>query len=345
MNKNKVDITEKRPLIKKWLNSNVANFEGPFKIIPIQGGQSNPTYMIETLHKKYILRAKPLGKLLPSAHAIEREFIILKALLGTGIPVPKVYVLCEDKSIWGSPFYIMEFLEGRVFYDPTLPELNIAERKAIYNSMVKILADLHLLDYKKLGLDSFGKEGSYVERQVKRWTTQYRKSETKKIDSMERLIDWVTKNTPKDEKTTLVHGDYRIDNLIFHPNKPEVLGVIDWEISTLGNPFADFAYHAMIWRLTKNQFRGLKETDLDKLGIPIENDYYKKYLEFMNLNSIPFWNFYIIYNMFRLSAILQGIAGRARDGTASSPEAIKMASLVEPIANSAWEQVESSFSL
>ncbi|PPR79106.1 MAG: putative aminoglycoside phosphotransferase [Alphaproteobacteria bacterium MarineAlpha2_Bin1] len=344
MNKNKVDIKDRKPALENWFNNNIEKFEGPIKIIPIQGGQSNPTFKIKTPLKNYLLRSKPLGKLLPSAHAIEREFLILQALFKTSIPVPKTHVLCEDNSIWGSPFYIMEFIEGRIFFDPALPELKVEERKAIYNSMIKVLADLHLLDYKKLGLDNFGKEGSYVERQIKRWTEQYRKSETKKIDSMERLIDWVNNNIPKNEITTLVHGDYRIDNLIFHPKKPEILGVIDWEISTLGNPFADFAYHAMIWRLTKNQFRGLKEISLDKLGIPSENDYYNKYLEFMNLKTIPFWNFYIIYNMFRLSAILQGIAGRARDGTAASPEAIRMASLVEPIANSAWDEVRSYFS-
>ena len=335
-----VNIVERKPFIEKWLYENITNFKGPINIAPIQGGQSNPTYLISSYKKKYILRSKPLGKLLPSAHAIEREYRILQALDQTVIPVPKVYILCEDPNIWGAPFYIMEFVEGRIFYDPTIPSINNEERKKIYTSMIKILSDLHLLDYKKLGLESFGKIGSYVQRQVKRWSTQYRKSETKKIDSIEKLIDWISDNIPKNEKTTIVHGDFRIDNLIFHPTKPDVIGVLDWEISTLGNPYADFAYHAMIWKLSKNQFRGLKETNFIKLGIPSEDEYLKKYLNFMNLNSIPDWDFYIIYNMFRLSAILQGIAGRAREGTAASPEAIEMANLVEPIADSAWELVK-----
>ena len=340
MNIKQVNIIERKPFLEKWLYENISNFEGIDKIDPIQGGQSNPTYLITTYKKKYILRSKPLGNLLPSAHAIEREYRILKALDQTVIPVPKVYILCEDHSIWGSPFYIMEFIEGRIFYDPTIPSINNEERKKIYTSMIKILSNLHLLDYKELGLEDFGKIGSYVQRQVKRWSTQYRKSETNKISSMEKLIDWISCNIPENEKTTIVHGDFRIDNLIFHPLEPTVVGVLDWEISTLGNPFADFAYHAMIWRLSKTQFRGLKETNFAKLGIPSEDEYYKRYLNFMNLNSIPDWEFYIIYNMFRLAAILQGIAGRAREGTASSPEAIKMASLVEPIADSAWELVK-----
>ena len=340
MSINQVNIVERKPFIEKWLYENITNFKGPINIAPIQGGQSNPTYLISSYKKKYILRSKPLGKLLPSAHAIEREYRILQALDQTVIPVPKVYILCEDPNIWGAPFYIMEFVEGRIFYDPTIPSINNEERKKIYTSMIKILSDLHLLDYKKLGLESFGKIGSYVQRQVKRWSTQYRKSETKKIDSIEKLIDWISDNIPKNEKTTIVHGDFRIDNLIFHPTKPDVIGVLDWEISTLGNPYADFAYHAMIWKLSKNQFRGLKETNFIKLGIPSEDEYLKKYLNFMNLNSIPDWDFYIIYNMFRLSAILQGIAGRAREGTAASPEAIEMANLVEPIADSAWELVK-----
>ncbi len=340
MSINQVNIVERKPFIEKWLYENITNFKGPINIAPIQGGQSNPTYLISSYKKKYILRSKPLGKLLPSAHAIEREYRILQALDQTVIPVPKVYILCEDPNIWGAPFYIMEFVEGRIFYDPTIPSINNEERKKIYTSMIKILSDLHLLDYKKLGLESFGKIGSYVQRQVKRWSTQYRKSETKKIDSIEKLIDWISDNIPKNEKTTIVHGDFRIDNLIFHPTKPDIIGVLDWEISTLGNPYADFAYHAMIWKLSKNQFRGLKETNFIKLGIPSEDEYLKKYLNFMNLNSIPDWDFYIIYNMFRLSAILQGIAGRAREGTAASPEAIEMANLVEPIADSAWELVK-----
>ncbi len=340
MSINQVNIVERKPFIEKWLYENITNFKGPINIAPIQGGQSNPTYLISSYKKKYILRSKPLGKLLPSAHAIEREYRILQALDQTVIPVPKVYILCEDPNIWGAPFYIMEFVEGRIFYDPTIPSINNEERTKIYTSMIKILSDLHLLDYKKLGLESFGKIGSYVQRQVKRWSTQYRKSETKKIDSIEKLIDWISDNIPKNEKTTIVHGDFRIDNLIFHPTKPDIIGVLDWEISTLGNPYADFAYHAMIWKLSKNQFRGLKETNFIKLGIPSEDEYLKKYLNFMNLNSIPDWDFYIIYNMFRLSAILQGIAGRAREGTAASPEAIEMANLVEPIADSAWELVK-----
>ncbi|MAR79238.1 MAG: phosphotransferase family protein [Rhodospirillaceae bacterium] len=340
MDNRQVNIIDRKPFLEKWLQKNINNFEGPIKIEPILGGQSNPTYLINSFKKKYILRSKPLGKLLPSAHAIEREYRILKALRQTIIPVPKVYILCEDINVWGSPFYIMEFIDGRIFYDPLIPDINNEERKKTYIAMIKTLSDLHLLDYKKLGLEDFGKIGSYVQRQVKRWSTQYRKSETKKIISMEKLIDWIPDNIPKNEKTTIVHGDFRIDNIIFHPSEPKVVGVLDWEISTLGNPFADFAYNAMIWRLSKNQFRGLKETNFIKLGIPSENEYFKKYLDFMNISSIPNWNFYIIYNMFRLSAILQGIAGRAREGTAASPEAIKMANLVEPIANSAWEQVE-----
>ena len=318
--------------LEHWLNLNVKNFKGPMNLKKIEGGQSNPTYLITTDDKKYVLRSKPAGVLLNSAHAVDREFRIISSLKETNVPVPKAFALCEDTKIIGTIFFIMEYIEGRIFFDPTLPNLSNTERKNIYCSMNKTISALHNVKFKNIGLQNYGKIGNYVSRQVKRWTEQYRASETEKIHEIENLIGWIPKNIPNDKNTTLVHGDFRIDNLIFDPTKPIVIGVIDWEISTLGHPLADFAYHVMAWRLSKKEFRGLSDAPLNDLGIPNEKEYLQNYLKLTNQDYPKNWEFYLAYNMFRLAAILQGIKGRVRDGTASSAEAERLGNLVQPVA-------------
>tara|TARA_Y100000590_G_scaffold439616_1_gene563865 strand:- start:423 stop:1439 length:1017 start_codon:yes stop_codon:yes gene_type:complete len=334
------DIFFEVPKLKLWMQQNIIGFKGPIKVKRLTGGQSNPTFLIISSKITYILRTKPLGNLLPSAHAVDREYKVISALSKTSVPVPKTYKLCLNKNVIGSIFYIMEFLDGRIFYDPSLPGLTKNERKSIYSSMNNAISDLHKINYKRIKLSDFGKAGNYVERQIKRWTAQYRASETDLIEEMENLIKWLPDNTPSNLETSLVHGDFRIDNIIFHPTKSKIIGIIDWEISTLGNPIADFAYHVMIWRLSKNEFRGLRGQNLSEIGIPEENEYLKNYMENTGRKELLNWNFYIAYNMFRMAAILQGIRGRARAGTASSSEAEKMGNLVLPLAKAAWSQIK-----
>lgn len=326
--------------LESWLKDNLQGFIGPSTVTRLLGGQSNPTYLLHTKRKKYVLRRKPPGKLLPSAHAIEREYRVISALAESQVPVPNAYLLCEDEAIIGTAFYIMEYVDGRIFYDPRLPELKSHERSAIYDEMNRVIALLHKIDYSGIGLGDFGREGGYVERQIARWTRQYRASETETIDAMERLIEWAPNHLPRDDETTLVHGDYRIDNLVFHPSQTRIIGVLDWEIATLGHPLADFAYHVMIWRLSQKEFRGLSDANLASLGIPNEIDYVNQYARRTNREHIPDWGFYIAYNMFRMAAILQGILGRVRDGTASSEDGEGMGALVKPVAEAAWRQVE-----
>lgn len=308
-----------------------------------KGGQSNPTYRLTASGgKRLVLRRKPPGKLLPSAHAVEREFRVISALHKVGFPVARPVVLCEDESVIGTAFYVMDYVEGRVLWDQSLPGMSKAERFAIWDELNRVIAQLHGLNYEKLGLEGFGKPGNYIERQVARWTKQYRASETERVEAMDNLIEWLPKNIPPETGTTIVHGDYRLDNTIFHPAEAKILAVLDWELSTLGDPLADFAYHCMSWHIPPGQFRGIAGLDLASLGIPSESEYVRRYCERTRRKSIDpsHWDFYMAYNLFRIAAILQGILKRVVDGTAASAHARDAGSRAKPMAELGWQQVE-----
>jgi aminoglycoside phosphotransferase (APT) family kinase protein len=309
------------------------------KIEQFKGGQSNPTYKI---NDKYVLRRKPPGKLLPSAHAVDREYRVIKALHPAGFPVAKPHVLCEDESVIGTAFYVMEYVEGRVLWDQALPGMSKRERGEIWDALNRVMAQLHTIDYRAVGLEEFGKPGNYIERQITRWTKQYQASETERIESMDNLIAWLPKNIPPSAATTVVHGDFRLDNTIFHPTEPRVLAVLDWELSTLGDPLADFAYHCMSWHIPPGQFRGIGGLDLASLGIPSEAEYMGRYCERTGRGAInqSHWDFYIAYNLFRIAAILQGIMKRVVDGTAASAHARDAGGRAKPMAELGWQQVE-----
>ncbi len=323
-----------------WMADHIAGSARPLEIEQFKGGQSNPTYRVSAGGRAYVLRRKPPGKLLPSAHAIDREYRVIAALATTDVPVAKTYALCLDDTIIGTAFYVMEYVAGRVFWDPTLPDLPRHERRPIFAAMSEVIARLHRVDYAAIGLGDYGRPGNYALRQIDRWTRQYRASETETIAAMDRLIEWLPRNVPQDEETTLIHGDFRIDNMIFHPTEPRVVAVLDWELSTLGNPLADFAYHMMPWRLGPQAYRGLLGFDLEALGIPSEAEGCALYCRRTGRTSLPHWDFYIAFNMFRLAAILQGIMGRVREGTAASLRAQESGARAKVIAEAGWRQVE-----
>ena len=323
--------------LEKFLGFRVATIE------QFKGGQSNPTYRLTAADgRRFVLRRKPPGKLLPSAHAVDREYRVIAALHPTGFPVAKPLVLCEDESVIGTAFYVMDFVEGRVLWDQSLPGMTKRERFGIWDELNRVIALLHTLDYRQLGLESFGKPGSYIERQVARWSKQYQASETEPIEAMNHLIDWLPKNIPPATGTTVVHGDYRLDNLIYHPSEPKILAVLDWELSTLGDPLADFAYHCMSWHIPPGQFRGIGGLDLAQLGIPSEAEYVRMYCERTGRGAIDpsHWDFYLAYNLFRIAAILQGIMKRVVDGTAASAHARDAGARAKPMAELGWKQVE-----
>ena len=330
-----------------WLEQHIEGFAGPLTVEMFKGGQSNPTYKLVTPGQSYVMRAKPgpVAKLLPSAHAIEREFAVMSGLQGTDVPVAKMYALCEDESVIGRAFYVMEFVPGRVLWDQTLPGMTNAQRAAIYDEMNRVIAALHTVDVKAQGLENSGKPGNYFERQIGRWSKQYLASVTQPIPEMDKLIEWLPAHIPaaaKDENlSSIVHGDYRLDNMIFHPDEPRVLAVLDWELSTLGHPLADFSYHCMAWHIPQGTFRGIGGVDIARLGIPSEQDYIRRYCErtgFATPEALaPDWNFYLAYNMFRIAAILQGIAKRVEAGTASSEQARANGSRARPMAELAWQ--------
>jgi aminoglycoside phosphotransferase (APT) family kinase protein len=322
--------------LEAWMRDHLEGFRGPLSAEQFEGGQSNPTYKLLSPGSCYVLRRKPTGQLLPSAHAVDREYRVMRALSGTEVPVPEVHALCEDASVIGSAFYVMEFLDGRIFWDPRLPGLSPAERRAMFQSINEVIAALHSVDYVKVGLADFGRPGNYMGRQIARWSRQYQASETEKQPAMDRLIEWLPRHLPPDNQPCIVHGDYRIDNLIVHPTEPRVIGVLDWELSTIGDPLADFAYHAMAWRVTPELFRGLAGVDLAGLGIPSEDEYVAAYRSRTGRGRIADWEFYIVYSLFRLAAIMQGIAKRAIDGTAASREAVELGRLARPVGEQAW---------
>ena len=305
-----------------------------------KGGQSNPTYLLEAGGRRYVLRRKPPGNLLPSAHAVDREYRVITALANTDVPVPRTWCLCEDPDVIGTSFFVMDYVEGRVFWDPSLPDLTPAQRRAIWLEINRVIAALHRVDYAAVGLDTYGRPGNYIRRQIERWTQQYRSSETEPIAAMDNLIAWLPDNVPPGDETSIVHGDFRIDNLILHPSEPRVLAVLDWELSTLGHPLADFAYHLMAWRLGPGQFRGMHGMDLHALGIPSEAEYVASYCERTGRAGIGNVDFYLAYNMFRLAAILQGIAKRAIDGTAANAQAVETGKRARPTAEAGWALAE-----
>jgi aminoglycoside phosphotransferase (APT) family kinase protein len=329
-----------------YLDQHLAGFKGPLTAEIFKGGQSNPTYKLITPGASYVMRAKPgpVAKLLPSAHAVEREFKVMQGLQGTDVPVPKMFCLCEDESVIGRAFYVMEFVEGRVLWDQSLPGLTNNQRGEIYNEMNRVVAALHKVKFAERGLADYGKPGNYFERQIGRWSKQYAASITQPIAEMDSLMAWLPANIPasaRDESmVSIVHGDFRLDNLLFHPTEPRVLAVLDWELSTLGHPLADFSYHCMAWHIPPGAFRGIGGLDVVSLGIPTESDYIRLYCERTGLATPEAlkadWNFYMAYNLFRIAAILQGIAKRVEAGTASSAQAVSSAAGAPLLAKMAW---------
>ena len=304
-----------------WLTVHVAGYEGPLTVLQFKGGQSNPTYRLDTPKRAYVLRRKPFGKLLPSAHAVDREFRVISALHGQSFAVPRPYALCTNEGVIGAAFYVMDMVEGRVLWDGSVPEATNAERGAIYEAMITTLAKLHQFDPAKIGLEDYGKAGNYFARQIDRWSRQYRASETEKNPAMDRLIEWLPQTVPAQERVSIVHGDYRIDNMIFAPAESRIVAVLDWELSTLGDPLADFTYFLCNWIMPRDGRSGIGGADLGALGIPTMEQIAARYCALTGRTGIPELNWYFAYNLFRLTAILQGIAGRMRDGTAASARA------------------------
>ena len=328
--------------LERYLRDHVAGFTGPVAVEQFKGGQSNPTYLVTAGAQRYVLRRKPPGKLLPSAHAVDREYRVMTALAGTEVPVPRTRCLCEDPAVIGAAFYVMDFVPGRVLWDPALPGFAKAERAAVFDEMNRVIAALHRVDPVSVGLGSFGKPGNYFARQIDRWSKQYRASETEKIEAMDRLIAWLPANVPPGEASAVVHGDYRLDNMIWSPTEPRIVAVLDWELSTLGHPLADFSYHMMTWRVSPGEFRGLHGEDLAALGIPGEEAYRDAYCKRTGIGPIDpaHWGFYMAYNMFRLAGILQGVMARALQGNASSGKAVEAGKKARPMAEAGWRQVE-----
>ncbi len=351
-----------------WMTTHVEGFSGPLTVDQFRGGQSNPTYLLGTPSLRYVMRSKPapVAQLLPSAHAIEREFRVMAALQGSGVPVPRMLAQCADESVLGRAFFIMEFIEGRVLWEQTLPGLDRDERAAIYDEMNRVMAALHAIDPATVGLGDYGRPGNYLSRQIDRWSRQYKASETESIVAMDRLIEWLPGRIPVRESVAVVHGDFRMDNLVFHPTEPRVLAVLDWELSTLGDPLADFSYHCLSWHIPPGRFRGIAGEDIAVLGIPSEADYVARYVQRLGAlraghsavtpdqgraavagaapagvaaaadGAIADWDFYIAYNLFRLAAILQGIMKRHVEGIAASEQAAEAGSRARWLAETGW---------
>ncbi|MEC5160282.1 MULTISPECIES: phosphotransferase [unclassified Janthinobacterium] len=323
-----------------YLRRHVAGYPGGEPTVEqFKGGQSNPTFKLSVAGQHYVLRTKPgpAAKLLASAHAIDREFRVMDALNKAGFPAARQYALCLDEGVIGRAFYIMEFVEGRVLWDQALPGMTPAERGAIYDELNRVIAQLHTVDYAAIGLADFGKPGNYFQRQIERWTRQYQASATEDIAPMNQLMAWLPAHIPPGEDTSIVHGDFRLDNIIFHPTEPRVLAVLDWELSTLGHPFADFSYHCMSWHIEPGQFRGIAGLDLAALGIPSQQEYIRRYAERTGKTiRLEDFNFYLAFNMFRLASIMQGIMKRYVDGTAASAQALESGKMARPMAELGW---------
>ncbi len=330
--------------LANWMVSNVEGFAGPMKVEQFKGGQSNPTFLIHAGGRRYVMRRKPPGDLLPSAHAVDREYRVISALATTDVPVAKAHALCTDTSVIGSMFYVMDHVEGRILWDPKLPGMTRAERGDIFKELNRVMATLHSVDPVGIGLGDYGRPGAYIERQVARWSKQYKAAETETIEAADQLIEWLPKHIPAENDTRIVHGDYRLDNVIFHPTQPRILAVLDWELSTLGDPMVDFAYHCMTWRMSaEGNSRGLAGADLIGLGIPAEADYVQMYMELTGRKAVSEadWTYYLVFNMFRLVGILQGIAKRAQLGNASNATAVETGKRARPLAEQAWSLAQS----
>jgi len=325
--------------LQEWFGDNIPSAGKIDKVVQFKGGQSNPTYKISSTNQVFVLRRKPPGILLPSAHAVDREYKVITALQNTEVPVPKTYGLCEDADIIGTPFFVMDFLDGTVYWDLLLSEKSPQERMEIYANKNKVIAELHNVDYESVGLSDYGKPGNYIARQVSRWTKQYLASETENIPAMNNLIDWLPPNIPDEDETSIVHGDYRLDNMIFCSNN-NVMGVLDWELSTLGHPIADFNYHCISW---KNIPQLADQKFCNENGIPTEEEYRNMYSRCTGKKLDENWEFYTIFNIFKLAGILQGIMGRVRDGTAASKHAEERGNQVAPLAEAAWDLVEKHY--
>ena len=325
--------------LQEWFGDNIPSAGKIDKVVQFKGGQSNPTYKISSTNQVFVLRRKPPGILLPSAHAVDREYKVITALQNTEVPVPKTYGLCEDADIIGTPFFVMDFLDGNVYWDLLLSEKSPQERMEIYANKNKVIAELHNVDYESVGLSDYGKPGNYIARQVSRWTKQYLASETENIPAMNNLIDWLPPNIPDEDETSIVHGDYRLDNMIFCSNN-NVMGVLDWELSTLGHPIADFNYHCISW---KNIPQLADQKFCNENGIPTEEEYRNMYSRYTGKKLDENWEFYTIFNIFKLAGILQGIMGRVRDGTAASKHAEERGNQVAPLAEAAWDLVEKHY--
>lgn len=326
--------------LTEYLESHIDGFVGPMTVEQFKGGQSNPTYKLITPSASFVLRRKPPGKLLPSAHAVDREYRVIAALHKQGLPVAKPHLLCEDENVIGTAFYIMDFVGGRVFWEPHMPGINAEQRTNIFSAMNRFMAQLHSVDVEQAGLSDFGKAEGYVSRQIKRWSQQYKASETTPITAMNKLMDWLPDASPSSGQVSLVHGDFRLDNCIIDETAPDIRAVLDWELSTLGDPIADFTYHLMQWRMPPSRTGagvGSLVGHEDLAGVPALEDYVIRYCEARGLDGIPDLDTYLAYNFFRMAAIFQGIVGRVRDGTAANPRAAEMANLVGPMADVAWD--------
>ena len=333
-------LTIEAAKLQPWIDEFIPEAGKIKSIEQFKGGQSNPTYKITTDSKSLVLRRKPPGKLLPSAHAVDREYKVITALYETDVPVPKTYGLCEDDDVAGTAFFVMDFLDGDLFWDPMIPSVTNKDRTEIYQNKNKTLAKLHSVDYKKIGLEDYGKPGNYVARQVSRWSKQYIDSETETIESMNNLIEWLPNNLPAEKKTGIVHGDYSLTNVMIGKNDPNVIAILDWELSTLGDPCADFNYHCLQYTMNPK----LADKEYCKAqGIPVIDDYVKMYSEKINIDLTEEWDLYSAYNLFKLAGILQGILGRVRDGTAAHENAAERASGVKNLSDTAWALVEKNF--
>ena len=330
--------------LASYMKDHVEGFAGPLTVRQFDGGQSNPTFhLTDGRGRQYVMRKKPPGKLLPSAHAVDREFKVISSVSKTDVPVARAYCLCEDASVIGTAFYVMEFLQGRIFRDPLMPECSPTERGAITDHMNDVLARLHKVDYKAVGLGDYGKQGQYFERQIARWTSQYDLAKTEEIPEMERLKVWLPANIPPgSDETTIAHGDYRLENTIVHPTEPRIIAVLDWELSTLGHPLADLSYNCMIYHFGKGYgaTNGLAGHDVKALGFPTEQEYLDAYCRRTGRDGIPFWDFYMAFSMFRLAGIAQGVYKRGLDGNSASTTALKFGNRARTLAELAWNLIK-----
>ncbi|HEY7493905.1 MAG TPA: phosphotransferase [Candidatus Tectomicrobia bacterium] len=327
--------------LARYMQAHIAGFVAPLSVGQVRGGMSNPTFVLtDGAGKRYVLRKKPPGTLLPSAHAVDREFRVIAALWQTGVPVARPYILCQDPTVIGTDFYLMDFVAGRVFRSYELPGMTPAQRRTIYQTMGDVLATLHQVDFRAVGLAEYGRIGGYMARQVRRWSQQYAASKTDDLQAMDKLMAWLPEHLPEDHETTIVHGDFRLENMIFHPTEPRVLAVVDWELSTLGAPLSDLAYNCLPYYVADDWRGDITALDYASYGIPSEAEYVARYCQRTGRRDLPDWRFYIVFALFRLAAIVQGVYKRGLDGNASSPEAITLGAQCQQMATAAWALVE-----